>query len=139
LTTDIASGAWFQTGSLGYGRLQRVAGVFINEIPRVDLTRSSFGADFYLWLRYAKDADPGIADPTDINFPNLMGGGFDHAHPAEQGRLPAGTEYRLWRVQGEFHNDFDLHRFPFDRQTLALSFFYSRAAADEIVYAIDKH
>ena len=137
---EIASGAVFQMGSLGYARLQRVVytGVFINEIPRVDLTRSSFGADFYLWLRYAKDAGPGSADPTDINFPNLMGGGFDRAHPAEQGQMPDGTEYRLWRVQGEFRNDFDLHRFPFDQQTLALSFFNARAAADRIVYAIDK-
>ncbi len=137
---EIASGAVFPMGSLGYARLQRVVytGVFLNEIPRVDLTRSSFGADFYLWLRYAKDAGPGSADPTDINFPNLMGSGFDRAHPVEQGQMPDGTEYRLWRVQGEFRNDFDLHRFPFDQQTLALSFFNARAAADRIVYALDK-
>ena len=137
---EIASGAVFAMGPLGYARLQRVVytGVFINEIPRVDLTRSSFGADFYLWLRYAKDAGPGSADPTDINFPNLMGSGFDRAHPAEQGEMPDGTEYRLWRIQGEFRNDFDLHRFPFDQQTLALSFFNARAAADKIVYALDK-
>jgi hypothetical protein len=48
-----------------------------------------------------------------------------------------GTEYRLWRMQGEFRNDFDLHAFPFDQQTLALPFFNQRAAADEIVYVLD--
>jgi hypothetical protein len=44
-----------------------------------------------------------------------------------------GTEYRLWRVQGEFRNDFDLHHFPFDRQTLALPFFDARARRENLV------
>jgi hypothetical protein len=33
-------------------------------------------------------------------------------------------------VQGEFRNDFDLRRFPFDRQVLRLPFFNARAAND---------
>jgi len=41
-------------------------------------------------------------------------------------------------VQGEFRNDFDLRRYPFDRQTLALPFFNARAANDRIVYVIDR-
>jgi ABC-type branched-subunit amino acid transport system substrate-binding protein len=137
---EISSGAVFELGPGRFARLQRVvySGVFINEIPRVDLTRSSFGADFYLWLRYARDAGPDSPDPTDIIFPNLMGGSFDRTHPAEQGVMADGTEYRLWRVQGEFRNDFDLRRFPFDRQTLSLSFSNARAAADRIVYVLDK-
>ncbi len=52
--------------------------------------------------------------------------------------MPDGTVYRLWRVQGEFRNDFELQRFPFDVQTLQLPFFNARAAADRIVYIVDK-
>jgi branched-chain amino acid transport system substrate-binding protein len=137
---EIASGAVFELETGRYARLQRVvySGVFINEIPRVDLTRSSFGADIYFWLRYARDAGPDSADPTDIIFPSLITGSFDRAHPAEQGTMSDGTEYRLWRVQGDFRNDFDLRRFPFDRQTLLLSFTNARAAADRIVYVLDR-
>jgi len=137
---EIASGAVFELEPGRYARLQRVVytGMFINEIPHLDLLKSSFGADFYLWLRFARDAGPDSADPTDINFPNLISGNFDRAHPAEQREMPDGTEYRLWRVQGEFHNDFDQHRFPFDRQTLSLPFFNARAAADQIVYVLDR-
>ena len=42
-----------------FARLQRVvyAGIYLNEIARVDLPQSSFIADFYLWLRSA--APPG--------------------------------------------------------------------------------
>jgi ABC-type branched-subunit amino acid transport system substrate-binding protein len=137
---EIASGAVFETEQGSYARLQRViyTGMFVNEVQRVDLGQSRFGADFYLWLRYAHDAGPASSDPTDIIFPDMISGGFDGMHPSEQSEMADGTEYRLWRVQGEFRNDFDLHRFPFDRQTLDLSFFNARAASDHIVYVIDR-
>jgi hypothetical protein len=137
--SERASGAVFETGSGRYARLQRVVytGVFINEITRIDLAKSSFGADFYLWERFAHDAGPGAVDPADIVFDGMVSGTFDRAHPAELVIMGDGTEYRLWRVQGEFHNDFDLHRFPFDSQTLALAFFNARAAQDRVVYVLD--
>jgi ABC-type branched-subunit amino acid transport system substrate-binding protein len=115
---EIDSGAVFELRPGRYARMQRVVytGVFLNEIPRVDLARASFNADFYLWLRFAGEAGPNSADPTDLIFPNLVSGSFNREEPAEQVRLADGTEYWLWRVQGEFRNDFDLHLFPFDRQ-----------------------
>lgn len=112
--------------------------MYLNEITNIDLAKSTFGADFYLWERFAHDATPDSADPTDLVFDNLVGGRFDRAHPAETSELPDGTEYRLWRVQGEFRNDFDLHRFPLDRQTLRLPFFNARAAADRVIYVLDR-
>jgi YD repeat-containing protein len=139
-TSEVASGAVFDMGAGHYGRLQRVVytGVYLNEIQRIDVARESFAADLYLWLRFAKDAGPGAADPTDILFPTQIGGGFDRSRPSERRERADGTEYWLWRVQGEFRNDFDLRRFPFDRQTLRLPFFNARAANDRIVYAIDR-
>src|SRR5262249_23542209 len=85
-------------------------GIFLNEIPRIDLTRSSFTADFYLWLRFAHKAGPGSADPTNLHFPSLVSGGFDRDQPMQQRVMEDGTEYWLWRMQGEFRNDFDLRR-----------------------------
>jgi branched-chain amino acid transport system substrate-binding protein len=137
---DVASGAVFELSPGHYGRLQRVVytGVYLNEIQRVDVARESFAADIYLWLRFAKDAGPDAADPTDILFPTQIGGSFDRSRPSERRARGDGTEYWLWRVQGEFRNDFDLRRFPFDQQTLRLPFFNVRAANDRIVYVIDR-
>ena len=137
---EITSGSVFELEPGRYARLQRVVytGMFINEISHVDLSKSSFAADFYLWVRFARDAGPNSSDPTDIIFPNLISGSFDRTNPAEEGEMPDGTEYRLWRMRGEFRNDFDLHRFPFDEQTLSLPFFHARAAADRIVYVLDR-
>jgi branched-chain amino acid transport system substrate-binding protein len=121
-----------------FARFQRVvfAGIYINEIPRVDLPSSSFIADFYFWLRSA--ARPGEIDASEIQFPDMRRGDFDPALPAVRRELPDGSLYRLWHVRGEFRNEFDLHRFPFDRQTLALRLFNTRAASDRIVYALDR-
>ena len=56
---------------------------------------------------------------------------------------PSKASWRTARFTGSggykahFRNDFDLHRFPFDRQTLSIPFFNARAAADCIVYVLD--
>ncbi len=137
---EIASGAVFQTRPGEFYRLQRVVqtGTFLNLIPHVHIAKSSFGADFYIWMRYAHDAGPGAADPVDVSFPSMISGRFNPSAPAEATEMADGTEYRLWRVQAEFHGDFDLHGFPFDRQSLELRFFNSRASSDRIVYVLDR-
>ncbi len=137
---ELSSGAVFEMEPGRYARLQRVvySGIYLNDIAHVDLQRSSFGADFYVWLRYAKDGGPNGVDPSDIIFPNMLSGIFDSSKPAEQGVMPDGTIYRLWRVQGEFRNEYDLHRFPFDQQRLSLPFYNARGASDRIVYVVDK-
>lgn len=137
---EIASGALFETEPGQYSRLQRVVktGMYLNLIPRVDVAKSTFRADFYLWLRYARDAGPGAADPVDIGFPDMVSGRFNAANPAEATEMADGTEYRLWRVQGDFRNDFDLRQFPFDQQELQLRFFNARASLDRIVYVVDR-
>jgi hypothetical protein len=42
--------------------------------------------------------------------------------PPSKGRLADGRTYRLWLIQCTFRNAFDLHRFPFDGQTLSMPF-----------------
>lgn len=137
---ELASGAVVQTGAATFARRQQVVytGIFLNEIARVDIARSAFTADFYVWVRFAAGAGPGMSDPTDIDFPDLVHGSFDAHWPAAQGDLDDGTTYRLWRVRGDFKNDFDLHHYPYDRQTLELRLFNARAASDRIVYVRDR-
>ena len=108
-SAEIASGAMVDMGAGSFARRQQVVytGVFLNEIPRLDVAQSSSTADFYLWIRFARGAGAGAADPTDVDFPDLVRGSFDAKRPAEEGDLDDGTSYRLWRVRGDFKNDFD--------------------------------
>jgi ABC-type branched-subunit amino acid transport system substrate-binding protein len=137
---EIASGAIVDIGGGRFARRQQVVytGIFLNEIPRVDVAQSTFTADFYLWMRFARNAGVTDADPTDFDFPDLVRGNFDGKQPVAQHDLDDGTTYRLWRLRGDFKNDYDLHRYPADRQALAIRFFNARAASDRLVYVIDR-
>ena len=137
---DLKSGAVFEMTSGRFVRLQQViySGIYLNELMWMEPARSTFAADFYIWLRFNRNSGPDAADPTDIKFPQLSSGRFDREHPVELREMPDGASYYLWRVQAEFRNSFDLRRYPFDRQTLAVRFVNTRAAADRIVYALDQ-
>ncbi|MFZ1415337.1 MAG: hypothetical protein WAS73_12275 [Defluviicoccus sp.] len=137
---EIATGAVLPVGDDLYVKRQRVVytGVFVNEIPRVDIASASFTADFYVWLRFAQEAGLDAADATDLDFPDLVRGNFDARRLSAQGNLDDGTVYRLWRVRGDFKNDFDLHHYPYDRQTLKVRLFNARSASDRIVYVKDR-
>jgi branched-chain amino acid transport system substrate-binding protein len=136
---EIASSAVVDIGGGRFARHQKIvySGVYLNDVPRVDIAQSTFTADFYLWVRYAHDTGAGAADPTEIDFPDLVRGTFDATRPTRQGDLADGTTYRLWRVRGDFKNDFDLHRYPFDQQHLAIRFFNARADSTRISYVLD--
>jgi branched-chain amino acid transport system substrate-binding protein len=138
--TEIAAGTAVDIGSGRFARLQQVVytGVYLNEISRVDVADSAFTADFYVWMRFARRAGIDVADLTDIQFPAMVRGSFDSTRPALQGELDDGTTYRLWQVRGDFKNDFDLRRYPFDRQMLVLRFFHARADTDRVVYVQDR-
>jgi branched-chain amino acid transport system substrate-binding protein len=124
-----------------FARFQQVVytGIYVNEVARLDILQSSFTADFYLWLRSARGiVQADAADPAEIQFPDMLRGDFNPAQPATRHDLPDGSMYRLWRLRGDFRTEYDLHRFPFDRQTLALRMFNSRAASDRIIYVLDR-
>ena len=138
---DLEHGDVFTLGSGRLGRIQHVVytGIHLNEILRIDVARGTFSADFFLWLRFSGNATGHGADPTELIFPSQLDLTFDQARPVDRHSHRDGTEYRLWRIQGEFRNRFDLHRFPFDSQTLSLPFAHKTAAADRIVYVMDRN
>jgi ABC-type branched-subunit amino acid transport system substrate-binding protein len=136
---EIKSGELRDIGD-GYARIQQVVyiGIYLNEVPRLDIAAATFTADFYLWLRYTPAQDIGDQDPSRIDFPDLVTGTFDPAQPVLERSLPDGSVYKLWHVRGSFKNDFDLHRYPFDQQRLVVRLFNSTADSSRIVYVLDR-
>ncbi len=139
--SEIASGTLLDVGPGQYARFQQVAytGIYLNEVPRLDMPNATFTADFYLWLRYVPpDGRRGLADPADLSFPDLIRGSFDPKQPAVRRDQDNGTVYSLWRLRGDFKNEFDLRRFPMDQQRLNIRLFNAKAASDRIVYVMDR-
>ncbi len=137
---DIAAGELFEIGPGRYLRRQQVVytGIFLNEISRIDIAQSTFTADFYVWMRYAPGISTAEADPVQIEFPDMVRGKFDETRPARGRDLDDGTIYRMWRVTGDFKNDFDLRRYPADIQRLDIQFFNARASSNRLVYVLDR-
>ena len=113
--------------------LQRVVytGIDITRLNRVDIREGTFNADFYLWMRYGGTDDL----PTQIEFSDFSGS-FDPAHPLQSGRED-GLNYRLYRVSGNFKANYDLHDYPFDKQSLLIRLQNRSHPLQEVAYVID--
>ncbi len=137
---DLASGAAID---LGGGRLVRrqvvvSTGVLLNEVTQLDFKQQRFTADLYLWLRYAQTPGLAGAQPDDLEFPDLVQGSSGRPRPVRADALADGTHYVLWRLRGDFANEFDLRAFPADRQRLSVRFFNAHADSTRIVYVQDR-
>jgi ABC-type branched-subunit amino acid transport system substrate-binding protein len=138
--SEMESGAVIALGHGRYARRQLVVftGLLLNEMARLDIAQSRLSADIYLWMRYPEPRGGATADPDDIAFPDLLRGSSDGMQLERSAILADGTRYRLWRLHGDFRNEFDLRRFPVDRQTLLVRFFNAHAASDSLIYALDR-
>ena len=134
---ELQAGTIVQIGNVYFWRQNVVyTGIDITKLNRIDQKSSSFSADFYLWFRYVGDA--GL---NNIEFP---GGSnplpqqplFDPAKPIKSFQTN-GVNYRLYQVQGEFKNNFDLRDYPFDRQKLTIRLQNLRTPSDRLIYATD--
>jgi branched-chain amino acid transport system substrate-binding protein len=113
--------------------LQRVVytGIEPIRLSGVDVKDGVFSGDFYHWMRYSGADDL----PTHVKFSDFSGS-FDPARPL-QSRVEDGLNYRLYQVSGTFKADFDLHDYPFDRQSLLIRLQNQSHPVQEIAYVID--
>ncbi len=107
------------------------AGIDLKNVSSIDITHSTFTADFYFWVRYA-----GSEDATSIAFTNASSISFNPSAPIVSETID-GLNYRLYDVTGDFDVDFDFHDYPFDQQRLTISFQNTLLTSDRLVYAID--
>lgn len=114
------------------------AGIDINKLSRVDQSKSSFTADFYLWMRYN-----GNSDALAIEFPSGVANSVHQDLPLFDSKIPTragtinGLNYRLYHIRGEFKSNYDFHDYPFDRQKLKIYFQNTRVPSECLIYVID--
>jgi len=132
VVAEMDAGHIVQIGDLLYW-LQRVVytGIDITHLDRIDVRNGSFAARFFLWMRYAGSDDL----PTQVAFPDLDGD-FNPAHPAQSG-TEEGLNYRLYDVSGTFKARYDLHDFPFDRQSPVIRLQNRDHPREQVAYVID--
>lgn len=117
---------------------RRIAiGMYINDIHAIDLSRHSYGVDFYLWFRW----DDPEYDPV---------GSFEFMNPFDPEALvqtviydepkvqPDGSLYQCVRAQGLFTSKFPVHRYPFDDQVIEVAIEDSEAGAGSLQFYADE-
>jgi hypothetical protein len=109
-------------------------GFYIYDIHDVDIRAGTFGADFYFWMRHAKEKDPERAKEIEkIEFTNGKTEQFD-----EQDRKEVdGQTYVCWKVEGTFRFIPMLRNYPFDAQRLEITVEHPTLEIDEVVYDDD--
>jgi hypothetical protein len=107
-------------------------GVNLEDLYDFDPARETFGATLWLWT-LCPSADP--APLATIAFRTALPGlelGDVRSTPVGDGRL-----YQYRRVQGTFRHDWDMSRYPFDRQRLVIPFDESDLGAGAVIFEAD--
>ncbi len=107
------------------------AGIYINEISNLDVIRSSYTADFYLWFRYRGDFDE-----TRIEFLNAVNP-VDPGKPFIDKTDEKNITFRAFRIKADFKDDFDFHAYPFDRHHLRIKIRHAEMKKEQLIYVAD--
>ncbi len=105
-------------------------GIEINNISKLNIEKSTYTVDFYLWFRYS-----GEFDDTCIEFTNSV-------NPVKMVQ-PLGEEKdngitaKVYHLKADFKTDFDFHAFPFDRHILSVNFRHTERTRDKLIYISD--
>ena len=107
-------------------------GVNIEDLYDFDPARETFGAVLWLWS-LCPSADPAPLETIDFRtaMPGLQ---LDELHSTPLGD---GGLYQYRRVQGTFRHDWDMSRYPFDRQRLVIPFDESDLGAGVVIFEAD--
>ena len=132
LDEDLASGVAIEVDGIFLER-QRVVftGINFNEVGELDTANPSFFADFFLWFNYTGDDSA-----TDIVLTIAAESDLTLGEPIRVVE-DNGQTYALFRVAGRFKSSFEFQDFPFDRQSLVVSFQNQVLPSSKLVYAVD--
>lgn len=93
-----------------------IAGMEVIDLYNIDVSTNTFQADFYYWIK----ADSANAEAERfILFPNMKESGSAKSLVLE--KTENGMLYKLYKVSGLFHQDYDLKDYPFDEQEIRIS------------------
>jgi hypothetical protein len=102
-----------------------VVGMYLRDVPEVDLRAGTFAFDAYLWFRWepaqflAIGAEPS-EDPSGL--PRAPSESYEvmGVHELQTTAVSSRPGYAVFRVQGKVRQSFDLGRFPLDDHVLGI-------------------
>jgi hypothetical protein len=119
-----------QEGNAGQAQTCKL-GVNVEDLYDIDIGRDTFGAVLWIWT-LCPSAAP---DPlTTIAFPTATALSLSEIDSVDSG---GPDRYRYRRVQGTFRYDWDMARYPFDRQRVVIPIDETRVGAASLLLDAD--
>jgi hypothetical protein len=106
-------------------------GLYILDIAHLDVKESEFYADFYIWYKAPADS---AWKPENIEF---MNGVIESATQLASSTSADGRQHWSQRIKGRFRGHFELHSYPFDRQSLPIVIEDAEYTVEELNFAAD--
>jgi hypothetical protein len=118
-------------------------GIYLNQVPSLDLESNRYIADFYLWFRWqGDDIDPSstyefmnAVESWDLLRAPIYVDDDGNAVPDDLGD---GWRYQVFHVQGHFGHPFDVRAYPFDSQDIVIVLEDTDAVVEDMIYVVDE-
>jgi hypothetical protein len=122
--------------------LQKVTvGLYLQNIPEIDIKTNSFSAEFYLWFLWEGDIDPTLTyeltNVVNISELTKVPIFVDAAGASAPDTLPDGRRLQQFHVYGRFGHPFPLGKYPFDDHEIVISLEDARHASTVLMHEID--
>ena len=116
-------------------------GLYLQNVPEIDIKTNSFTAEFYLWFRWKGDLDPTLGyqltNAVSVADLSRIPVFTDDAGNAKTEELPDGFKLQTFHVYGRFGHPFPLSRYPFDAHDIVISLEDAKLSDDRLVHVID--
>jgi hypothetical protein len=113
-----------------------VLGSYLTSLYNIDSDRGLFSADIWVWTKSDSPFNYKLKDNLEVTYLSSQFPLVYISQPSEL--LQKNTFYNQKKVQGTFLHDFNLAKFPFDRQKLKIYFEDSDSNIEELEFLSDK-
>lgn len=122
---------WVLCGCCAYAQRDTVRiGAFINDLYDIQLSDNSFSAEFWVWFNYA---NPALRPLETLEIPNAKSVGYELAFTEQKNGL-------FWagkKVNAVVKKEWEIEKFPFDRQVMVIELEESDKDAQELCFVAD--
>lgn len=133
--TTAVTPSWAQAQSQSASPAASVVqvGAYVYQVPDFSYKHENFDVEFALWFRWT---DPQLKPHQTFKVRQST---IKSQRLVHEGKVPGSNEYyALVEISAQVHTQWDVSRFPFDRQTLLLAIEDTWHSADELRYEVDK-
>ena len=116
-------------------------GLYLQNIPDIDIKTNSFTAEIYLWFRWNGSIDPtqtfqitNAVNVTELTQTPIY---TDDAGAPKAELMADGAKLQTFHIYGRFGHPFPLARYPFDDHDITISIEDTKHREVELVHAID--